>query len=199
MSEFNLKETLKAARTPDHPEEYWEDFPDRVVRELGRSPALARVQSHLFPRLAWGMGLAAVCLIVGFAIGHRQSGKEAEAANGILQNEKVIRETMAMFPNRLRAIVQDEHGLSLVLADNNDVPTSTPLYVKICDGTNCSTLVTFSGQEIEVAGQKITVLSDAQGGVILVGERFLWASDEPERLVGQMRIEAKELRATNAG
>ena len=120
-------------------------------------------------------------------------------ANSLLQNQKLIRETMAMFPNRVRAIVQDEGGLSLVLAEGDDVPTSPPLYVQVCDGEKCSSLVTFSGQEVRLAGQKVMVLSDAQGGVILVGEGFLWSSDEPKQVAGQWRIQARELGGNKSG
>ena len=110
-----------------------------------------------------------------------------------LQNTKLIHETLAMFPNRVRAITQDEHGLNLVLSNNNDVPVSTPIYVRICDGEHCASLVTFSGQEIQIAGQKLTVLSDARGGIILTGNDFAWSSHEPNYAKSDLKIEAKKL------
>ena len=70
-----------------------------------------------------------------------------------------------MFPHQVRAIVQDESGLKLVLSDSGDVPVSPPLYVRISDGGHSSSFVTFSGQEIQAAGQSITVLADARGGI----------------------------------
>ena len=36
----------------------------------------------------------------------------------------------------------------------------------------------FNGQEIQIAGQKLTMLSDAHGGIILTGNEFVWSSDE---------------------
>jgi hypothetical protein len=81
--------------------------------------------------------------------------------------------------------------MQLVLADRADVPDSPPLFVKICDGKNCSSLVTFSGQEVEVDGQKITVLADANGGIILAGNQFVWSSTGPNRLHDGLKIEAK--------
>jgi hypothetical protein len=199
MSEFNLNETLKAAKVPERSDEYWEDFPGHVVRQLGRVPVPSRTEPSWFPRLAWGLAAATACLIVGFAVGHWRGSAETASANGLLQNGKLIRETMAMFPNRIRAIVQDERGLSLVLSEGDDVPVSPPLYIKVCDGKNCSALVTFSGQEVQMAGQKVMVLSDGRGGVILVGEKFLWSSDNPKQAANHLRIQATELGRINAG
>jgi hypothetical protein len=99
-----------------------------------------------------------------------------------------------MFPNQIRAIVQDEDGgVKLVLSDTGDVPASAPLYVRISDGKRWSSFVTFSGQEIQVGGQKITVLADARGGVILAGNQFVWSSSEPGSAAGHLKIEARNL------
>ena len=113
--------------------------------------------------------------------------------NDDLADIKVIRETLALFPNRVRAIVQDEHGLHLVLSDTDDVPPSPPLYVSICDGKKCSSLVTFSGQEIQIAGQNVMVLSDARGGIILTGNQFVWSNAERTHAGDHLKIEAKNL------
>ena len=107
----------------------------------------------------------------------------------------MIRETLALFPNRVRALMQDEHGLNLVLSDQENVPASAALYVRICDGKQCSSFVTFSGQEIQAAGQKVTVLADAHGGIILTGSRFVWSNTERPDAVGHLRVEAKNLGA----
>jgi hypothetical protein len=201
MSDFNLDETLRRAKAPGRPEEYWAEFPARVVRQLGRAAPARPVERRWLVRLGWGFAVATACLIVGFAVGLRHGKREGEtaAANGLLQNTRLIRETMGLFPNRVRAIVQDERGLSIVLSEDADVPVSAPLYVKVCDGAHCVSLVTFSGQQVEIAGQKVTVLSDADGGVIVAGERFVWSSGHPSRIAGNLRIEARELSPSNAG
>ena len=98
------------------------------------------------------------------------------AGNASLQNGKVIEEMLAMFPNRVRAVVQDERGLNVVLSDQEDMPASTPLWVKVCDGKNCAAMVTFSGQEIRIGQRNITVLADAKGKIILAGDNFLWSN-----------------------
>src|SRR5579862_2993473 len=210
MNDSELNKILKAAKTPERTEDFWAQFPRRVTSLL---PLLAKrgegrgeepkgtwgsfpffLTRHWFPRLAWGLTALAACLVIGFMAGHWRGNKDALAENGLLQNEKVIKEMLAMFPNRVRAVVQDDHGLHLVLSDKDDVPASTPLWVKVCDGKHCSATVTFSGQQIQVAHQDVTVLADPEGKIILAGDTFLWSNGQP-MLAGndKLKIEAKAL------
>jgi hypothetical protein len=109
----------------------------------------------------------------------------------------MLREVLTLFPNRLRAIVQDERGVRLVLSDQADVPASRPIYVHICTGGHCSSLVTFSGQELDIAGQRVTILTNAKEDVIVAGNRFAWSSERPGDAVGGLKIEARELSGIN--
>jgi len=195
MNDSELNRTLKSAEPPPRTDEYWADFPGQVARQLTRPLPPERRATNWLPRLAWAGGLAAVCGLIGFVLGHQWGQPETASNNGqVLQNEKVIREVMAMFPNRVRAIVKDEAGMQLVLSEAEDVPTSTPLWVKVCRGNQCTTLVTFSGQELQIAGQKMTVLADSEGGVILTGERFAWASEGPKSGAQDLKIQARALQ-----
>jgi hypothetical protein len=141
------------------------------------------------PGLAWALATAA-CVLAAFGIGywHGRAG-----ATDPLLNVKLVRETLAMFPNQIRAIVQDEHGMKLILAEHGDVPVSAPLYIRINDGQHCESFLTFSGQDIVVAGQTVTVLADTHGGVILAGDRFLWSETKQAQTTGHWKIEAKNL------
>jgi len=193
MNNSELEQKLKAAQAPARPDEYWAEFPQRVASGLRRTPVVVRDERRWLPRLAWGLATATACLIIGFGVGQWRGKTETASSDKLLQNLKLIRETMAMFPNRVRAIVQDERGLNLVLSEQADVPDSTPLYVRICDGKHCSSLVTFSGQEIKIAGQSITILSDARGGVILTGSEFVWSSTEQAYARNNLKIQARTL------
>jgi hypothetical protein len=194
MNNAELDRLLKSARVPERDEDYWNDFPRRVLAEARRSPPQQETRAPRWGlRFAWGLGLATACVVLGFVLGQRQGGETAMAENGLLQNRKVIEEIIAMFPNRVRAVVNDEAGMRILLADA-DLPASTPLWVKVCKGDHCTTLVTFSGQELMVGRQKLTVLEDAKDGVILVGDRFVWASDQPNETPNNLRIQAKPLQ-----
>ena len=192
MKKPELDSILKRARLPEIPEESLAMFPRQIVTRLKRNDLPARASRNFPPRLAWAFGLAA-CAIIAIAIGLRHEPTKTITANDSLASAKLIRETLALFPNRVRAIVQDERGLNLVLSDNNDVPASTPLYVRICDGKHCSSAVTFSGQEIQITGQTVTVLSDARGGIILTGNQFVWSSTDRTYAGNHLKIEAKNL------
>jgi hypothetical protein len=195
MNNSELESILKKARVPERSKEFLETFPQQIMRRLGHAQIQSRrVERHWFPRLAWGLATA-ICVLAAFTIGHWHGRLETKtiASNDILQSPKLIQETLAMFPNRVRAIVQDERGLSLVLSEDGNVPASAPLYIRICDGKHCSSLVTFSGQEIQIAGQKLTVLSEAQGGIILMGNQFVWSSTAQTYAQGGLKIEAKRL------
>jgi hypothetical protein len=193
MKDSELNRLLKATKVPARPPEFWVQFPRRVTARLHWKPAAtSAAAAPRFPRLGWALGLAA-CVLITFFIGYRHGHTKATAENGFLQNEKVIKEMLATFPNRVRGIVQDERGLNVVLSDKDDVPVSTPLWVQICDGKNCSAMVTFSGQEIRLGQRNVTVLSDASGKIILAGDNFLWSNGQTLLADSKLKIEAKTL------
>ncbi len=195
MKNTELDSILKKARLPGIPDDSLEAFPRQVAARLSRNDPLPRPARRLAPRLAWALALVA-CAAIAFAFGHWRGRMETSAisASDTLASAKLIHEMMAMFPNQIRAIVQDDGGgVKLVLSDTCDVPTSPPLYVRICDGLHCSSFVTFSGQEVQVDGQTITVLADPRGGIILTGNQFFWSSTERPSTTGHLKIEAKNL------
>ncbi len=191
MNDSELDAKLRAAREPILPADYKEAFPQTVLANL-RSNTWKKTAPRRawLPRLAWGMA-AAACLLLTFALG-RWHGR-MESGRDVLANAKLVGETLAMFPNRVRAIVQDEHGLQLVLSDKADVPHSTPIWIKVRQGRDWQAVVTFSGQEIQIAGQKLTVLSQPDGGIILEGNEFIWSNREPVYAARGLRIEARNL------
>jgi hypothetical protein len=179
MNQPELESILKKARLPEISGESLEMFPRRIVAGLKRNDPGIRLTRNYSPHLAWAFGLAA-CVVIAFAIGHWRGKMETAAIPATetdsLASTKLVRETLALFPNRVRAIVQDERGLNLVLSDNDDVPVSSPLYVRICDG-------------------KLTVLADARGEIILTGNQFVWSDRERTYAGNHLKIEAKNLGA----
>jgi hypothetical protein len=198
MNNSELDKKLLAARTPPLGQDYENDFAPTVLARVRENPRERPARENRWlPRLAWAGGMAFACLILVFAVSHgrQRAQTESAAAGDILENAKLIRETLAMFPNRVRAIVRDEHGLNLVLSDDDNVPDSTPLYIHICDGKECASVVTFSGQDFRIAGRQMTALSDAQGGIILMGKNFAWSSRERALAKSSLEIEARPLTA----
>lgn len=192
MNNCELERLLKSAPVPGPPEDFWKRFPNRISARIHWHGQRAKVEGspgRRRGRMAWGISCAAICLALGFLLGN---WRRPDGVNGLLQNAKVVREVLTMFPNQVQAIVQDENGLRLVLSEKPDVPISTPLWLKVCEGKRCRAIVTFSGQAVQIAGERVEVLADARGQVLVVGERFCWSSDE-RVAPGPLRIDARLL------
>jgi hypothetical protein len=116
--------------------------------------------------------LAMVCFLPAVALAHLQLVPD--------------KEPQRVFAGEVRQI-------AIVWHYGTDVLVSTPLYVRICDDKHGSSLVTFSGQEIQVAGQTVTVLADARGGIILTGNKFVWSNTERTYAGKHLKIEDKNL------
>ena len=189
MKDSELESKLKGARVPEHSPEYWEEFPVKITTQIQRSVAPGKF-AFVIPRLAWGVIAGCACLLAGIMTWNHSAKTEPYA---FLRDEKVVRETLAMFPNQVRAIVQDEHGTNLILSDKPDVPNSPPLWIKICNGGECRVVITFSGQHLRIARETVEVLADAQGQVMLVGDRLFWSARERTRSADSLRIQARPL------
>jgi hypothetical protein len=202
MNNDELDKILKSPRVPERAGDYWEKFPGRVMAKLHRhkqnaeAPQLARsVSSFRFFRLpVFGAGLAVAFMLLGFGLGFWKGRKSIAPERAQLAEAlKCYREAVDLFPNQIQSIVFDENGPHLVLAEQPNVPSSTPLYVKICGPAGCQRFVTFSGQQIHFNGDTFDVLVDRRGDVKVVGAQSVWSSSEPLKSVGGYRIEARPL------
>ena len=200
-----LNELLKGARMPERSPGYWEHFPKRVTAQISgrdRPPgcptwAVTWLARRSSPTFRWCVGLAAACLtvaLIGLLHPFSPSTDTRAKANA---ESKLYREVAALFPNQVRAIVMDERGVRLDLADKPDVPASSPLLVNVCRAQQCRAFITFSGQQIHVNGESWDVLADGKGGVFVVGNRSIWSSEEPTQRAGAYRIDAQPLRFTS--
>jgi hypothetical protein len=194
MTDRELDQKLKAARTPALEPDYADDLPRLVFAQLRSTSERQPADTFSFTRLVWGGGAAFLYLLVGLMMVHSWRKSETASFSDLMQNTTLIRETLAMFPNQVRAIMQDEHGINVILADQPNVPGSAPLYVRISDGKSWSSFVTFSGQDIQISGQNITVLSDVGGGIILEGNHFLWSKSFNTQMYKGLNIRAKSLQ-----
>lgn len=180
-SDSDLEKLLRSAKVSERSNGYWERFPGRVLFRLRTAePPLETRRGVL---MGWGLGFAVVCLMIGFGIGHwygiPQGGSTTESP--LVQNRKLFQEVAAMFPNQVRAIISDEHGVRLILADKQETPSSTPLFVQICDQQRCWDVITFSGQQVILGGKSYEVLEDTQGDVMVVGRALYWDNKEPRK------------------
>ncbi len=177
---------LKSARVPEREPGYWEYFPKRVTTQLRRAQ---RSRPTVW---WWAVGFATACVVLGFVVGRLyestsrngtdSSRRLAETAYNPAEYVRLYREIATMFPNQVRAIVVDEHGVQLVLADKANVPDSPPVLVRACARTGCRSFITFSGQQVRMNGEAWDVLVDGRDEVVVAG-----------RNVGSYRVEGQVL------
>jgi hypothetical protein len=199
MNNKELDELLKSAPVPESAADFWDELPKRVTAKIHWSQQ--RVAAHETPparlRIAWAACalLAGVILVLPLLL--RRDDAPRETFGSFAQVQKCYLEIEAMFPNQVQAIMFNDAGSRIVLAEKADVPDSTPLYLKICGPRGCQQVVTFSGQQIRVNGEEWDVLTDAAGNVLLVGKQFVWSSESPVREFGKYRVETRSLETAS--
>lgn len=217
MNDRDLDRLLKTAQVPERAADYWEEFPVGVIRALRQREDVKQSRRQRFapfrPVLALGAGLAVVCLAIclgiGFwkgsrgagartaSIGHSpdqdQSPLEGGSVVGVAEAQKLYREIIQLFPNQVREIIFDQNGPHLLLADRADVPSFSPLFVRICGPKECQHIVTFSGQQIRINGETVDVLVGPKDEIILAGAAALWSSTRAESRLGSYQIQAEPL------
>ena len=212
MNNTELHRLLRAAPVPDPGAHYWQQFPAKVMAEIHRQPSapdqsaprfkpqprnlsrlgIAQLFSAPWLKPAFGLILALICVALGFVLGTRH-GRPAGLAPQTAQMRQYFHEIQALFPNQIQAIVFDAQGVRLELAERPNVPASTPLCITLDGPKGTQHLITFSGQQIRLNGDTFEVLADRQGGVLIVGEQWVWSSSSPGANHSPYRIEARPL------
>ena len=142
------------------------------------------------------MAVAVVVVLIGGWMAYHARSTLTRADPQFTELQKCFREIEPLFPHQLQAIVFDDRGAELVLADAATVPASMPLYIKVCGPNGCRRFVTFSGQQIRVNGDLCDVLLDRQGNILVVGQQLAWSSSNPAGKAGTYQIEARPLGTT---
>lgn len=115
MNDADLQSQIKAIRAPERSEEYWESFPERVLR-ASRAPAVAQPEPRSFvPGFLWGFRLALTCAALAFCLWESNVPKVVTRA--LRKDEKQLRESVQRFDRNLASFMRDEHGLHNLVAD----------------------------------------------------------------------------------
>ncbi|MGD0813589.1 MAG: hypothetical protein ABSA83_08310 [Verrucomicrobiota bacterium] len=114
MKDFDLESKVKALRVPEREEDYWQTFPDRVMKELRRAPE--RPARRVFmPGLMWCARLALACAMLGFCLW--QSRMPATLSHALRKDEQELRQSVERIHDNLGRLMQDEHGLDKLVED----------------------------------------------------------------------------------
>jgi len=115
MKRFDLDKELKSAQIPERGEDYWEFFPRRVASEL-RTKEPQAVAPNAWPHvLAWGGGVAFSVLALSLTLGFSSAPKVLACA--MHHNKQELRMTLIQFSERVETLMQNEHGMEWLLAD----------------------------------------------------------------------------------
>jgi hypothetical protein len=109
MTDFDLESKLRSVPVPERSPEYWGDFPAQVRAGLRHTPVEFAARHARLPRLAWGGSIALACVMFCLCAW--------PAIHGLTQNQKAFRRELAQFPNHLRVLMQDDHGMHYLIAD----------------------------------------------------------------------------------
>lgn len=188
----DLDDLLREARVPEPPEEWWRRLPAKVVLRAFAAGEAPRARSPRSPwfRLGFTLAPAALGLALGFLLWHRADRSDPYRQ---LENGKEWRAVAAQYGARVRAIVRDEQGLHVVLADRADVPAATPIWVELQSGAERRAMVTMSGQEVTVGGRKLQVLADPAGKLILIGPDFFWSEEAQAGAAEHLQVRSHAL------
>jgi hypothetical protein len=204
MKDSELDQLLKSVPVPDRPETYWSEFPRRVMAkahwlesrgQAGDDDCRARQSGARF-RLRFvtvGLALVVIGLVLGFAFGFRQGRNLAITNSQLAAARKYLQEIETLFPNQIQAIVFDQQGTHLVLADQPNVPASSPIYLRISGPKGIQNYVTFSGQQIQLNGEVCEVLTDHEGNALLVGQQGAWSTAQAQVERSRYRLAARSL------
>jgi hypothetical protein len=196
MTNQELEALLRNSRPPAWPPHHWETFPARVVQRLqepGTRTGTVQESRRVAPtRLIWPALAAAACIVVGLWLGPR-SPREGLDPSMVTASARLFSELTELFPNTLRAVITNGEQNRIVLSDGNRVGGTEPVLLRLCDNGDCVTIVTFSGEEIEVGPLKFEVLAGGKDEVLLVGEDFVWSRRDSSGLRGWPHVEATTL------
>jgi hypothetical protein len=117
MNDFDLESKIRGLRVPERDEDYWEDFPRRVLTEMRSAPAERPAPRTFMPGLLWCGRVAVACLVAGFCLW--QSRMPKALSHALLKNENEFRQSVARFENNLGTLMQDEHGLHRLIEDQS--------------------------------------------------------------------------------
>jgi len=143
-----------------------------------------------------GLGLAISGLLLVFVLGSREERQLSITEPQLAAARKYFQEIETLFPGQVQAIVFDQQGSHLVLAERSNVPTSSPLYLRICGPKGCQNYVTFSGQQIRLNGETCEVLLDHHGNVLLVGQRWIFSTAQASAKDARYQVAARPLEMT---
>ena len=198
MTDEELKKRLRSAQVVPPTREATEDMMFRVRSSLRHRSAAASAgdvakasrQVVFWRWVAGGMAILAMAMLVL----RREGPAPVLTDRHIGEMRRYLGELQTLFPNRLDAVIFETDGPRLVLSESPGPSGGGALVLRLCAEGRCREVVTFSGRRIEIDGRKFEVLSQIGGGIIVMGDKGVWTSENPGQDGGlPFRIQARQL------
>jgi hypothetical protein len=109
----DLKSLIESLRVPERDGEYWEAFPNQVLREV-RRPAAQHVQESPLMRYGWNLSFALGCLAACFCLWQAYNGPVSHV---ISKQKSEIRHALLHFHDNIGKVMRDEHGLQRLVEE----------------------------------------------------------------------------------
>jgi len=116
MNDSELKARLRNAPVPERSEEYWDDFPGQVRRQLRRERREFTPRSAWRLRLAWAGGFA---LGVALTLVCFQFHPLQKASAALTRHEHQFHAQVAQIESGLHLLMFNPHGMGYLLAEAN--------------------------------------------------------------------------------
>ena len=104
MNDSELQQKLKVLPVPERTEEYWNDFPQSVSRQLRRPVVRVEVDERWRTRVAWQFAASAACLFVGLLVLNQPL---RAASSAVVQQEIALRHELNVLPKNLRMLMAE--------------------------------------------------------------------------------------------
>jgi len=104
----DLKSLIQSLHVPEREGEYWDSFPDQVLRQLRRPVPERSPEPSPIARFGWNASLALSCLAASFCLWQAYTGPVSHV---ISKQQREIRHAVLHFHDNIGKVMRDEHGL----------------------------------------------------------------------------------------
>jgi hypothetical protein len=114
MNDSDLKRQFKSLRVPERQDDYWDSFPQQVLRQVRRNEIQRGPAPSLFVRFGWNASFALGCLAACFCVWQAYCGPVSHA---ISKEKREVRQALLHFHDNLDKVMRDEHGLHRLIEE----------------------------------------------------------------------------------
>jgi hypothetical protein len=132
---------------------------------------LANIRQHKRIQRFWPFLATAACLAFALTLLYRFAitSDRPEIASGEDKYALILREVSAVFPQQVKAIFADGEGsdLKITLADEPLSSSDQAVVIDFCAHGNCTAVITYVGQTVEINEHRVTVRTDENGNLVI--------------------------------